>query len=160
MPNNRSFSHGAVRNPETMPERLALITELLQDTREAQDKGNSMLADLRVEVAALQRSHDGQGQHIADMRADLRQMSDRLRDAELQMQRIPHAEASLGRAHGRLDEHERRLRALEGDGRENKVVSRSIMGWGADLRRYVVGALGSALVAAALWMVKYGGQAN
>lgn len=158
MPRNRSFSQRAMGTPETMPERLALITELLQDTREAQEKGNSMLSDLRVEVAALQRAHDGQGQHIADMRADLRQMSDRLRDAELQMQRIPHAEASLGRAHGRLDEHERRIRSLEGDGREAKVVNGAFTGALRDVWRYVIGAAVSGIIAAVAWAVKYGGS--
>lgn len=139
-----------VENTATMPERLTLITELLQDAREAQEKGNSMLADLRVDVAAMQRAQTGQAEHIADLRAEQRQMSDRLRTVELQLQPV----ADLQRQHRDL---EARIRTLEGDGREAKLVNRAVTGGARDVWRYTVGVVGGLLLAAALWAVKQGG---
>jgi len=125
-----------------MPERLELIEDLLHSAIEGQAKGNAMLADLRVEIAALQRSHDGQGQNIADMRAEMRQMGDRLRDVELRIQPL----ASLEARHSAL---ESRVRTLEGDGREAAVVNRAVTGGARDVWRYVVGAI----VATAAWAI-------
>lgn len=142
-----------------MPERLALITELLQDTREAQEKGNAMLGDLRVDMAALQRSHEGQGQSIADLRADVRSMMARQQATELQMQRLPHHEAQIAAFDRRLEGHESRLRALEGDGRETRVITGAAKGLAGQVSRYVVGAICGLLMAAAgaIWAVKNGG---
>lgn len=140
-----------------MPERLALITSLLEDTREAQEKGNAMLGDLRVDLAALQRSHEGQGQSIADIRADLRSMMARQQAVELQLQRLPHYEAQLAAFERRVDGQELRIRALEGDGRETRVITGAAKAWVGQVSRYVVGAIGGLLVAAALWAVRNGG---
>lgn len=140
-----------------MPERLALITELLQETREAQDKGNAMLGDLRVDMAALQRSHEGQGQSIADLRADVRSMMARQQATELQMQRLPHYEAQLVAFERRVDGQELRIRALEGDGRETRVITGAAKGLVSQTARYLVGAIGGLLLAAAMWAVKNGG---
>lgn len=158
MPRNRPFGRMAMEKPATMSERLALIMRLLEETRDSQDKGNSMLADLRVEVAAMQRAHEGQAQNIADMRAELRQVSDRLRDAEMQMQRQPLIEAGLDRVERRQNNIEERVRILEGDGREAKVVSGAFTGAMRDVWRYVVGAAVSGIIAAVAWAVKYGGS--
>lgn len=140
-----------------MPERLALITELLQDTREAQEKGNSMLGDLRVDMAALQRSHEGQGQSIADLRADIRSMMARQQAAELQLQRLPHHEAQIAAFDRRLEGHEARLRNLEGEGRETRVITGAAKGLVSQTARYLVGVIGGLLLAAAMWAVKNGG---
>jgi len=140
-----------------MPERLALITELLQDTREAQEKGNAMLGDLRVDMAALQRSHEGQGQSIADIRADIRSMMARQQAVELQLQRLPHHEAQITAVDRRLEGHEARLRALEGEGRETRVITSAAKAGLRDATRYVIGVIGGLLVAAALWAVRNGG---
>lgn len=151
-----------------MTERLALIHELLQETREAQVKGNAMLTELRVEVAALQRAHDGQGQSIADLRAEMRQLSDRLRDSEMQMQRLPQAIADIAKLEERIDGYhstadrrhtslEGRVRSLENDGREHKVVTGAFVGGIRDLWRYAAAAIVGAVIMAMAWAGKLGG---
>lgn len=128
-----------MEKPATMPERLALITELLQDTRDAQDKGNAMLADLRVDLAAVQRSQVGQAEHIADMRAELRQVSDRLRAAELQLQ--PMTELQRKQA-----ELEIRVRGLEGQSRETRMVTGAAVGAVRSVWQYVAAAVVGAVI--------------
>lgn len=134
----------------TMPERLALITELLQDTRDAQEKGNSMLADLRVEVASVQRSQAGQAEHISDMRAELRQVSDRLRSAELQLQ--PMTELQRKQA-----ELEVRVRTLEGEGRETRVVRGAAVAGVRTIWQYIAAALVGAALLLLGWAKGLGG---
>lgn len=158
MPRIRSFGRRAMEKPATMSERLAMFLKLLEETREGQEKGNAMLADLRVEVAAMQRAHEGQTQNIADMRAEMRQVSDRLRDAELQMQKLPMTEAGLDRLERRQTDIEGRVRILEGDGREAKVVSGAFTTAVRDVWRYVVGAAVGGIIAAVAWVMKQGGS--
>lgn len=158
MPRIRSNGRRAMEKPATMSERLQLIMTLLQETREGQDKGNAMLADLRVEVAAMQRAHEGQAQNIADMRAELRQVGDRQRDMELQMHRLPVTEAAVERVERRQTDLEGRVRVLEGDGREVKVVSGAFTTAVRDVWRYVVGAAVGGFLAAVAWAMKQGGS--
>ena len=149
MTRNRNRRRGPMGKPVSMSDRFALIQELLQDTREAQERGNAILSNLRVDVAALQRSHDGQGQVIADMRAELRQLSDRQRESELRIQRMPKVED--------LNNLEGRVRVLEGDGRETRVMARAVGGGLRDVWRYALAAIGGVIVTAVLWAVKHGG---
>lgn len=137
---SQSIGQNTMGTPTTMTERLALIQELLLENREAQEKGNSILVELRIEVAALQRSHDGQVGQIADMRAEIRQVSDRLRTAEMQIQPM----ADLRQ---RNNELESRLRVLEGDGREQRVVTGAIGGGARDIMRLIAAAIIGAVAA-------------
>lgn len=150
-----------------MTERLALIQDLLQETRDAQVKGNAMLTELRVDVAGLQRSHDGQGQRIADLSAEVRQLSDRLRDSEMQMQRLPQAIADIAKLEERIDGYhstadrrhtslEGRVRVLENDGSAQRVVTGAFVGGVRDLWRYVAAALVGGVITGLVWAAKNG----
>lgn len=125
-----------------MNEALALIQRLLEDNRKAQETGNAILHDLRVDVAALTRSHEAQGQTLADMRAQIRNMDDRLREVE---QRV-HPLSTLEQRHAAL---EGRVRQLEGDERETKVVRGAFMGFVSGFWRAAAGPIVAALIAAA-----------
>lgn len=142
-----------------MTDQLELIHGLLQDQREAQHRANAMLGDLRVDVAAMQRLQESQSVNLAEIRADIRQIYDRLRDAEMKMQQIPAVEAELARQAERMagieranqrrqDDLERRMRALEGDGREHKVVAGALATGARTIWHYIAGAVVAAVIAA------------
>lgn len=137
-------------------QQLGFLHGLLQETRDGQIKGNAILADLRVEVAALQRSQEGQASHIADMRAEVRQVGDRLRTAEMEMQRLPATEAALNKLESRQLDIEGRVRVLEGDGRETKIITRAVTGSARDVWRYLIGAVIGLAVAAISYAMKFG----
>jgi hypothetical protein len=137
-----------------------LLREFLQDQREGQAKTNAMLGDLRIDVAALGRASDAQGLALAEVRGEVREIGNRLRDAEIQLARV----GQLAEAQARFDERlaglhravekktgdlETRVRVLEGDGREHKVVSGAMTRGLGDIWRYVA----AALVGAAVWML-------
>ncbi|HEY1035531.1 MAG TPA: hypothetical protein VGE09_11180 [Pseudoxanthomonas sp.] len=120
-----------------MTDRLEFIQELLQETRDEQRKGNTILAELRIQVAVLQRTQNGIEQTIAAVRAEM----DR-------------RHADHDRRHADL---ESRVRVLEGDGRETKVVAKAVTGGVRDIWRYTAAAAVGAIMAAIAWAAKVGG---
>jgi outer membrane murein-binding lipoprotein Lpp len=119
-----------------MPDRIPAMMTLLEDLRRGQAAGNELLNDVRVSVAGLERSHEGQAQQLARIEATVDQLSDRVRFVEINHARIPQLERELAQvdervkigqetANRRHTDLDTRVRALEGDGRETKVVTGS-----------------------------------
>lgn len=142
----RGAGWGSPRMPD---QQLQLIQDLLQEQRDAQHRANTMLADLRIDVASMQRLQEGQSSQLAEIRVDIRQIYERLREAEMQTQRIPAVE-QLYR------ELERRLRALEQDGREHKVVAGAMATGAKAIWHYLAAALVAALIAGIVSVAREG----
>lgn len=136
-----------------MPERITAILSLLEEGREAQAKANEILAEVRVDVAGMKRMLDAQQAGMADLRKEQAEQGERLRAVELALAQYAHAERDLGKLFAHVDKLDTRVRVLEGNEREAKVVT-GATAWGFRevmklLLATVIGA-GSALVAWAM----------
>ncbi len=157
IPRNRTRGELPVENASTMPERLDLLTKLAQDNLAAQAEIKDMVGDLRVEMALMQKTHESQGSRIAELSADVRQMMGRQQAAEIQLQQLHQHGAQISRIEQRQDSHELRLRAVEGDGREARVITGAAASTARDIMRYGIGVVGGLVVAAVAYVIKIGG---
>jgi hypothetical protein len=120
---------------------LELLQGLLREQRDNALKANTLLAEVRVGVAGIERSQ-------GELRRDFRELSDRTRGIELELARLPAIEREQGvlgeRVTGLAKSHERRhtdletrVRKLEGDGRVSGVVNGGL----GLVARYVIATL-------------------
>lgn len=119
---------------DRMPDRIPAMMTLLEDLRRGQVAGNELLNDVRVSVASLERSYEGQGQQLARVEAAVDSLNLRLRDVEMNHARIPHAERDIAQLEERVNIHQKhadrrhsemdtRVRKLERDGAGTEVVT-------------------------------------
>lgn len=132
-----------------VPERIDMILQLLQQQREDQGKMNTVLGDLRVDVASVKKAVDGQQDGIAGIRADQVQIFDRLRIVEHQAQHVP-------RLQGELDDLDERVRLLEQDGAGHRVVTGAVTGSARELLRWSLGLAACAITGIVTWVLTRG----
>lgn len=139
-----------------MPERIDAIVRMLEEQRDGQAKANELLAQVRVAVAGMTRSFEAQQEGIFELRRQQGETSERLRSVELALATLPMHEKDLARLFGRHSDLELRVRTLEGDGRETKVVHGAVKIGARDIFKHIVSVIAGAVTAAVIFAATKG----
>lgn len=123
-----------------MADNVDLILQLLQEQRDEQKRASDMLGDVRVAVASVQRTVEGQQAGIAAMRADQAQIFDRLRAVETRAERIAHIDETVTAM-------DARVRVLEQHDAGNKVVHGGLLGFTRETLKAVLQVMVGVIVA-------------
>ena len=121
------------------------ISELVR----LQNRSHEILGEMRADIASVKQSVESQSVRLSELREAQTDTGERLRSAELRLERLPHIEREMLNLHSSHQGIDGRLRAIELGGAKSAVVASAASRFGWHL---VTGVISAVISAAAVWV--------